>query len=156
MERKLKIYLDTSVINFLFSEQSPEKREITLDFFENYISSYEVYISDFVIYEIENTTNEIKKAILISAIEKYKLTIYDKSNQDIIDLANIYITNNIIPQKKFDDALHIASATIAKADVLVSWNFKHIVNLRRIQIYNSVNLMNGYSIIEIRNPREVL
>ncbi len=157
MERKLKIYLDTSVINFLFSEQSPEKREITLDFFENYISSYEVYISDFVIYEIENTTNEIKKAILISAIEKYKLTIYDKSNQDIIDLANIYITNNIIPQKKFDDALHIAFCTFYEFDILLSWNFKHLANINKQEKVNRVNSSLGYrKQLLLLNPMEVV
>ncbi|GMR24207.1 MAG: hypothetical protein BMS9Abin37_2725 [Acidobacteriota bacterium] len=54
------------------------------------------------------------------------------------------------------DAQHIAMATVARADVLVSWNFKHIVNLHRIQGYNSVNLRRGYPILEIRAPREVL
>ena len=54
------------------------------------------------------------------------------------------------------DALHIAVATVARVDVLVSWNFKHIVNLRRIHAYNAVNLKRGYPLLEIRTPREVL
>ncbi len=54
------------------------------------------------------------------------------------------------------DAQHIAIATVARVDVLVSWNFKHIVNLSRIHGYNSVNLRQGYSMIEIRTPREVM
>jgi hypothetical protein len=62
----------------------------------------------------------------------------------------------IIHKSLFEDALHIANATIRKADILVSWNFKHIVNIDRIRKYNAVNLMQGYSPIEIRTPREVL
>ena len=58
--------------------------------------------------------------------------------------------------KFFEDALHIAIATINKVDVLVSWNFKHIVNINRIRLYNSVNLKSGYSMIDIRSPREIL
>lgn len=54
------------------------------------------------------------------------------------------------------DAQHIAIATINRVDVLVSWNFKHIVNLRRIHLYNSINLKYGYPLIEIRSPREVI
>ena len=53
------------------------------------------------------------------------------------------------------DALHIALATVAKVDVLVSWNFRHIVNLTRIHAYNAVNLKKGYPLLEIRTPREV-
>ncbi len=51
---------------------------------------------------------------------------------------------------------HIAVATLGRVDVVVSWNFKHIVNLNRIRLYNSVNLKLGYPMIEIRSPREVL
>jgi hypothetical protein len=54
------------------------------------------------------------------------------------------------------DAEHIAVATVARVDVLVSWNFKHVVNLSRIQGYNSVNLRLGYPLLEIRTPLEVL
>jgi predicted nucleic acid-binding protein len=71
-------------------------------------------------------------------------------------LASKYIENNAISKNFQEDALHIALATINKADVLVSWNFRHIVNLRRIHLYNSINLMNDYQQIEIRTPREVI
>ncbi len=66
-----------------------------------------------------------------------------------------YITAGVIPAKMRADAQHIAIATVARVDVLVSWNFKHIVNLQRIHGYNSVNLRKGYPTLEIRAPREV-
>lgn len=71
-------------------------------------------------------------------------------------LANKYIEYKVISDKFFDDATHIALSTINNVDVLVSWNFKHIVNLSRILKYNSVNLMFAYKPLEIRNPKEVL
>ena len=72
------------------------------------------------------------------------------------DLAEAYISAGVLTAKMFADAQHIAIATAARVDVLVSWNFKHIVNLQRIHGYNSVNLRQGYPMIEIRTPREVL
>jgi len=66
------------------------------------------------------------------------------------------VKEGAITKKFHEDALHIAIATINKVDVLVSWNYKHIVNLDRIKKYNSVNMKLGYMILEIRNPREIL
>jgi hypothetical protein len=73
-----------------------------------------------------------------------------------IELAEEYIGAGVITEKMRADALHIAVATVARVDVLVSWNFKHMVNLDRIHGYNSVNLRKGYPLLEIRTPREVL
>ena len=72
------------------------------------------------------------------------------------ELAEAYIAAAVLSPRMRADAQHIAIATVGRVDVLVSWNFKHIVNLERIHGYNSVNLRKGYPIIEIRTPREVL
>lgn len=72
------------------------------------------------------------------------------------DLADKYLKEKIVTARYKSDALHIAVATIHKVDVMVSWNFKHIVNLNRIRQYNSVNLKYGYSMIEIRSPMEIV
>lgn len=72
------------------------------------------------------------------------------------DLADKYLKEKIVTARYKSDALHIAVATIHKVDVMVSWNFKHIVNLNRIRQYNSVNLKYGYSLIEIRSPMEIV
>ena len=79
-----------------------------------------------------------------------------QSNDDIDFLAKKYFEYEAISPKHKQDALHIAAATFYKVDVLTSWNFKHIVNLRRINLYNAVNLIFGYSKLEIRSPREVI
>jgi len=69
-----------------------------------------------------------------------------------LDLATEYITKNVVGKTSFVDCLHIAPATINQADLLVSWNFKHIVNIKRIRGYNSINVENGYENLEIRSP----
>jgi hypothetical protein len=76
--------------------------------------------------------------------------------QECIDLANQYVAEKVVGGASIDDCYHIAIATIAKVDVLASWNFKHIVNLDRIKGYNGVNLKMGYSIVEIRNPKDLI
>ena len=86
-----------------------------------------------------------------------KLT-YEKFtiNKEMEDLAELHLKNNIVSKKYSGDALHIAIATVIGVDVLVSWNFKHIVNLDKIKKFNSVNLNEGYHILEIRTPKEVV
>jgi hypothetical protein len=70
-------------------------------------------------------------------------------------LAQAYIKERIITPKSKADTEHIAIATIAQVDLLVSWNFKHIVNYDRIRLYNAVNLKHGYRMLEIRSPRDL-
>ena len=90
------------------------------------------------------------KHIPIENIEYVELSIEAKQ------LAEKYLSESVVSKKSKVDAQHIAIATINRADVLVSWNFKHIVNLEKIHGYNAVNLKQGYPMIEIRTPLEVL
>ena len=75
---------------------------------------------------------------------------------EALQLGQTYIDDNVVGQTSLDDCIHIATATLSKVDVLVSWNFKHIVNVYRIRGYNSVNLRLGYSTIDIRSPKEIV
>lgn len=76
--------------------------------------------------------------------------------QEAISLSNQYLIEKVVGETSKDDCLHIALATINKVDILVSWNFKHIVNIKRIRGYNAINILNGYPIIEIRSPKEII
>ena len=71
-------------------------------------------------------------------------------------LADKYMAEKVVGQTSADDCRHIASATISKVDILVSWNFKHIVNVYKIRGYNSINLRCGYSQLDIRSPQEIV
>ncbi|MBI4560022.1 MAG: hypothetical protein HY706_20715 [Candidatus Hydrogenedentes bacterium] len=70
-------------------------------------------------------------------------------------LADAYVAAGILSEASKNDALHVAVASVARADLIVSWNFRHMVNFQRIQLYNSVNLANGYGLIDVRSPLEV-
>jgi len=79
-----------------------------------------------------------------------------KMTEEAIALAKNYIKENVVGKTSFDDCVHIALATIYKVDILVSWNFKHIVNVYRIRGYNAVNLRLGYQTLEIRSPKDII
>ena len=77
-------------------------------------------------------------------------------NDEVIDLAKEYIRENVVGETSFEDCIHIALATVNEIDILVSWNFKHIVNIHRIRGYNAINIKNGYSHLEIRSPKDII
>jgi hypothetical protein len=79
-----------------------------------------------------------------------------ETTEEVFDLANEYITEKVVGQTSYADCLHIALATIYRADYLVSWNFRHIVNIQKIRGYNSINIKKGYKQLDIRSPREFI
>lgn len=144
---KAQIYLDTSVINFLFADDAPEKKEITEDFFQNSIQPkiYETFISAFVLAEIELTNDTAKKSKLLKVINDYPISFLEISDEkEVRTLAQAYIDNKIIPEKKLFDALHISICTIYQINFLVSWNFRHLANIRKEQQVRLVNIANNY------------
>ena len=100
---------------------------------------------------MENAPNYVKE--LVKSL-KVNDTQYIDLSEAAIDLANEYISEKVVGLTSYADCLHIALATINRADYLVSWNFKHIVNIQRIIGYNAINIKNGYKKLEIRSPLE--
>ncbi|MDX2302264.1 MAG: hypothetical protein NW226_05655 [Microscillaceae bacterium] len=141
--------MDTSVINFLFAEDAPEKQEVTIDFFDNYVQTnlYEVLVSSVVVDEINKTTDEIKRSELLGVVQKFSLgllPIEDKLSE-IEDLAFAYLDAKIIPAKKLEDALHVAITCVFELDVLLSWNYKHLANIHKEARILALNLNLGYT-----------
>lgn len=101
--------------------------------------------------ELENAPDDVKKLVKDLKAEWME---YLDITEEAVDLSMTYITEILVGQTSYADCLHIALATIHRADYLVSWNFKHIVNIQRIQGYNSINIKYGYKQLEIRSPRE--
>ncbi|MGD0517826.1 MAG: hypothetical protein ABSA26_09860, partial [Thermoguttaceae bacterium] len=77
-------------------------------------------------------------------------------NEEILRLRDAYISAGIVGEKWADDAGHVASATVLEADLIVSWNFRHIVHFDKIRLYNAINKLYGYHEIDIRSPAEVI
>src|SRR3989344_9123177 len=138
----MKLYVETSVLNFLFHKDSPEKKKITNIFFKEKLTGHEIYISDMVLEEIEKSP-EPRKSELKSIITKKKLKALKLTNE-AKELAKEYVKNGFIPERYSTDALHIAIAVVNKMDGLVSWNMQHIVKLKTIVGVNEINRERGY------------
>jgi len=159
--KKTTIYLDTSIINFLYADDAPEKMAITIDFFQNYVkkSVYDTYISPVVIDEINKTTDTKKRLKLLKVINDYKLKVIDIApfSNEIESLTNLYIIHKIIPEKKLEDALHLAISTIFDIDIFLSWNYKHLANVNKERKIMSINLLEGYTkAFKMITPLEVV
>ncbi len=149
MSRKPKLYLDTSVPNAYFDEKNPYRQAITRQFWLK-LKEYQVFISDLVIREMEATGDEKLRENLIKLVKDFE-SLLTKS-EEIRILSEEYVSRRIIPVKHIEDAVHIAVATINSVDILVSWNFEHIVKLKTKREVNAVNVLLGYDPIEIVEP----
>lgn len=148
---KLRIYADTSVLGGCLDEEFSTLSKRLIGEFRQGVKI--LAISDLTLREIENAPEEVHHVLnTIPEVHKNYLSLDEESKL----LAQQYIQDGAISPKYIVDAQHIAIATIARVDVLVSWNFQHIVNLRRIHLYNATNLKRGYPILEIRSPREII
>jgi len=147
---KQRIYIDTSVVGGYFDDEFKEATVKLFDEIKN--DDFSVYISTVTVDELDKAPLKVKQLLDVLQIDYQTISLTDEA----IYLANQYQIENVVGKTSYDDCLHIAIATIARLDVLVSWNFKHIVNLRRIKGYNGINLKNGYPTIEIRSPKDIL
>ena len=151
------LYLDTSVISFALSEDIPEEdRNVTLKLIgEINKGRYEGFISDVVIREIGNTRDLVKREKLLKLVNDIELNDVLSVDEETDRLADKYIKEGIIPAVYRDDALHIALASVNGLDIVVSWNFKHLVKHKtRIEVAG-VNTLLGYKQIDICTPWEV-
>jgi predicted nucleic acid-binding protein len=149
----MKLYIETSVINFLFAEDSLEKMKITKEFFNN-IAKYQIYISDIVLLEIEQAPEQKRKK-LMKIITKYKMKALE-SNEEAEKLADKYVSEGIVPNKYYNDALHIAIATKYKMDAIVSWNLTHIVKLNTKFKVREINEKLKEKDVIICTPEEII
>ena len=143
-----RVYIDTSVFGGYFDTEFDESTKSFFKILES--RRITVLISEILELEIYKAPDHIIELFeSLSNIERVELT--DEATQ----LAEVYIAEKVVGRTSMADCQHIALATINKADVLASWNFKHIVNLERIRGYNSINFREGYQMTEIRTPNEI-
>jgi len=145
---KPKIYLDTSVISVYDDSRIPQRQSQTRDFWK-ILKNFKTCISEVTINEINNSPNIAKKKQLLNLASKFQIL---KITDQVKNLASEYIKKKIIPARYIDDALHLAIATINNCDILVSWNCKHLINLRTKREANKINLAMGYKEIELVEP----
>ena len=151
MNLKKRIYTDTSVIGGCLDVEFEEGSNALFETFNS--GTNIIVVSNLTLVELENAPQSVKEVLQKVPVEFIE---YLEFSEEANNLAETYLQDGVVSKNSSVDAQHIAIATINRTNVLVSWNFKHIVNLDKIHGYNAVNLKLGYPMIEIRTPIEVL
>jgi len=145
--KKISLYPDTSIFGGYYDDVFMLDTRLLFGKIKD--GKYDVFVSSLTQTELKNAPGDVKK--LLNRIEWRPLTITPECEF----LADEYIKENVVGTTSRDDCVHIATATINNIDILVSWNFKHIVNVERIRGYNSVNMKHGYKRLDIHSPKEM-
>lgn len=152
---KIKVYLDTSVISYLDQQDAPEKMHETREVWD-YLKAgrYDIFISDVVLDEIGHC-REDKQKILLSYLQQIDYTLL-RIDENTIGLAEKFVDFGVLKRKSFDDCRHIASAILSGCDVIISWNFKHIVNIKTMRGIKVITTLEGYKDLLIYPPSALL
>jgi hypothetical protein len=145
-----RIYIDTSVIGGCHDPEFAEwSNGLMQDFRDNH---FKPLLSQVTAAEINNAPKIVQVVYAeLVALGAEIIAV----GESALELADEYQRRSILTPNYYDDGLHIAIATVAEADVLVSWNFRHIVRFDKIRLFNAVNLEYGYKMLQIFSPREV-
>jgi len=145
-----RIYIDTSVIGGCFDLEFSEWSNGLLQDFRK--GTFQPLLSEVISAEIEDAPENVQSVYAeLMTFNAEILTI----EENALELADEYQERGILTPNFYADGLHIALATVAEADLLVSWNFKHIVRFDKIRLFNAVNIEFGYKPLQIFSPREV-
>jgi predicted nucleic acid-binding protein len=149
-----KFYLDTSILGAV-CDPGPEERLVATRRILDGLTKglWEGHISTLVLEEIERAPEAVRSAIA-RELQRSPLTVLEESSESLA-LARSYVSAGAVPSAYEDDARHIAVATVSDIRVIVSWNFRHMVNIERKQKINSVNLREGFPLIDLVSPWEV-
>jgi predicted nucleic acid-binding protein len=147
---KLKIYMDTSVFSAIFDDRAPDRKALTEQFWRN-LAAYDSATSSLAVEELRKTNDlqlRAKMGSLIAGLNIIAVT------DEMAELADKYIAAYAFTATMYNDAVHVAAATLTRQDVLVSWNFRHLVNRRRRAVVCSVNATEGLPALDILSPPE--
>ncbi len=151
MKKELKIYIDTSVIGGCYDDEFAEWSNKLIEEFK--AGLYIPIVSELTEAEIGKAPEQVQNIFIDLLKSNCEILL---ETEESMELAQKYITAGILSNNFEDDARHVAIATTNNVDMIVSWNFKHIVHFEKIRRFNSVNLTEGYKSIEIFSPREVI
>jgi len=151
MSHVSRVYIDTSVIGGYLDKEFKDASKKLIDRFKK--GELIAVISEITKLELKNAPIDVQK--ILDKIPKKNIEFVELT-EEATELSKEYLSEGVLTKSKLVDAQHIAIATVNNVDLIVSWNFKHIVNIDKIRGFNAVNLKMGYSIIDIRSPWEVI
>ena len=152
--RKLKVYVETSVISAYHRATASISRNTRLFFKKVKAEKLELFTSVVTLEELDRTPSKVKRQLL-ALVDEYGMKILARTDS-AINLARIYVERGMIPGKFKPDAEHIAIASVNSIDVIVSWNLEHIVKLKTKLMVKQINKEQGYAVPDIVRPDEVL
>ena len=148
---KLRVYLDTSVFSAYYDDRVLDRQVGTREFWQRF-EEFEVTTSALTVEELYQTADRTLR-------KKFQKLVADVTIHPVIDemkhLAQHYLEVGVFSPAMFNDALHVAAAVLPRQAVLLSWNFKHLVNRRRRAQVNQINILRGFPTIEIIAPPEI-
>ena len=148
--KPLRVYVDTSVFGGCFDSEFAEESTRFFDLVR--AGRVVVLVSQVVVDELSEAPPQVRalfRSLAEASVVPVELT------SDIIELRDGYVAAGIVSRRFVDDATHVAAATVARADAIVSWNFRHIVRIDKMRAYNQVNLQAGFGLLSIVSPQEV-
>jgi len=150
--RKLKLYLDTSVISHLHAPDTPEKMAETQELWEMLKTrpDVEIVVSELTLREL-NRCQQPKLSFLLEKLNEFDYVLLEILEDDR-NLASHYLGNAVLTEKSIDDLQHIAIATLNDCRYILSWNFKHFVNPKTINAVWAINKMRNLPEINIVSP----
>ena len=149
--KKLRVYIDNSVVGGCFDEEFAEGSNALFEMARE--GKMLLVVSDLLLSELEPAPPRVRDlfySMPASALERME------ESEEAVRLHAEYVATGVVGKASWKDALHVANATVAGVDVIVSWNFQHIVHFDRIRGFNAVNLREGYGILAIHSPKEVV
>jgi len=150
MKMVARIYVDTSVFGGVFDLEFEHPSKIFFELAQK--NKFSLCISPVVLFELENSPEKVSK-FFSAHTDLFEILEPDDSS---LRLQTEYLRHGVLTEKSENDALHIAIASVHNCNIIVSWNFKHIVNWKRIPFFNAINVEQGHSTIQIYSPWEVI
>lgn len=149
--KRLRVYADTSVFGGCFDD---EFSEISRKFFEEVKNGkFLLVVSEMTLFELKDAPADVRKVLTQLPADAMEII---EAAEEIAKLRDAYIEAGVLGEASIPDATHVASASVAEVDIIVSWNFKHIVHFEKIRGFHAVNLIKGYRMVEIYSPMEVV
>ena len=148
---RFRVYIDTSVIGGCLDEEFAQESRALLEMAGK--GDIVLLISDLMVEELTRAPQKVKEILTglpVDGIEEIE------RSMETYRLHQAYLDAGVVSPQSSNDAHHVALATVFRADIIVSWNFKHIVHWEKIRRFNAVNLSEGYAMIDIRSPKEVV
>jgi len=145
-----RLYVDTSVVSAYFDEHDIGRREATVEFWSA-LKSVPAAVSPIVVEELSDTPDVVRREKLLALVRGLQ---HIEWTPEMASLSDKYLAAGVFRRRTRRDGYHVAACTVAQIPVLVSWNFRHLVNRQRRVMINLVNIAQGYNQIEIISPPE--